>query len=254
MSRGNDGLWNTVSIFFLVATVIAVVTFAVIGFTGGSPQQADEPIPTAAVLPTLTPTPPPTATFTPLPPTETATGTATDFPTNTPRPTDAPTLAPSPIPSATITASPSPTETLSVTLTNTPEPTATGPTAPPPPPYPFAAQPAQFTRNFANTAGCAWQGIGGQVLGLDGAAYTNTLQVHVYSQQQDFGRVFTGTNSAYGVSGFEVRVANAITAGIYFVQLESRANIAISDAVQVTFPGDCEQNAAIINFEQVRPL
>jgi len=92
------------------------------------------------------------------------------------------------------------------------------------------------------------------VLALGGGAFTNPLQVHVYSAQQDYGRVFTGSNSAYGQSGFEVRVANSINPGTYFVQLESRNGIPISSEVQVTFPGDCDQNVALINFEQVRSL
>jgi len=254
MGSENDGLYNIISIVFLVLTGIAILIFLVMLFTGDS-ADAGLAIPTARVLPTVTNTPvPPTITPT-LPATLTWTPTMTD----TPRPTSTglPSVTPSftPIPSATITATLSATPTLNVTLTNTPTATPTGPTSTAPPALPFAGPPqTQFTRNFANTAGCAWQGIGGQVLALDGSAFMTPLQVHVYSVEQDFGRVLTGTNSAYGASGYEVRVANTINRQTFFIQLESRGGVPVSSAVQITFPGDCNQNAAILNFQQVRSL
>lgn len=254
MGSENEGLYNMVSIVFLVLTGIAVLIFLVMLVTGES-ADAQLAIPTAASIPTATDTPiPPTITLTPLP-TLTWTPTMTD----TPRPTSTglPTMTPSftPIPSATITPTLSPTATLNVTLTNTPTATPTGPTSTAPPALPFVGPASiQFTRNFANTAGCAWQGIGGQVLAIDGSSFTTPLQVHVYSVEQDFGRTLTGTNSAYGTSGFEVRVGNTLNRLTYFVQLESRGGVPVSPAVQLTFPGDCNQNAAIVNFQQARSL
>jgi hypothetical protein len=253
MGSGNDRLWNAVSIFFLVATVLVIIYFIFRGITGGQVESAA--VPTARVLPTITVTPiPPTATETQIPTeTQTPTETVTPLPSSTARPTV--TNTPTPLPSATVTETPTITPTLDVTFTPTVIPSPTGPSPTAPPALPFAGPPqVQFTRNFANTAGCAWQGIGGQVLALGGGQFTTPLQVHVYSTGQDFPRVFTGSNSAYGASGFEVRVANAITTETFYVQLESRSNIPVSPPVQVDFPGDCEQNVALINFEQVRSL
>ena len=255
MGRGNDGLLNAVSIFFLAATGVAIIVFIVMGFTGGVSEEQLAVLPTLRVLPspTDTPIPPtPTDTTTPLP-TETPTETATPTATASVPPTA--TTSATPLPSATITPTPTVTPTLDVTFTPTFEPTPTGPTPTSLPPYPFAGPAAvQFTRNFANTQGCAWQGIGGQVLALGGGSFTNPLQVKVYNDFVDLPPVFTGTNSAYGAAGFEVRVANSITRDIYFVELQSRTGIPISEPVQVTFPGDCEQNVAIVNFQQVRSL
>ncbi|MDQ7024683.1 MAG: hypothetical protein Q9P44_03910 [Anaerolineae bacterium] len=253
MDRGNDGLWNAVSIFFLVATVVVIIIFLVMGFSAG--QVSEAAVPTVRVLPTSTNTPiPPTVTPTlTLTATNTPTPTATGLPSLTPRPTETDTLTP--FPSATITATTTVTPTLDVTLTFTPIPSATGPSPTAPPALPFAGPDnVQFTRNFANTQGCAWEGIGGQILALGGGSYTNTLQVHVFNATQDFAPVFTGTNSAYGASGFEVRIANAITRDTYFVQLQTRNGVPISEQVTVSFPGDCEQNVAIVNFQQVRSL
>jgi hypothetical protein len=253
MGNGNDRLWNAVSIFFLVATVLAIIYFIFRGITGG--QVESSAVPTVAAVPTSTPIPPsPTPTETLIPTeTPTPTETATPIPTGTPPPTT--THTPTPLPSATVTATPTITPTLDVTFTPTIIPSPTGPTPTVPPALPFAGPPqVQYTRNFANTQGCAWQGIGGQVLALGGGTFTTPLQVHVYNNLQDLPRVFTGTNSAYGASGFEVRVSNAITLDTFFVQLETRNGIPVSEPVQVDFPGDCEQNVALINFEQVRSL
>lgn len=255
MGSNNDALWNGVSILFLILTVVAIVLTAVMMFTGGASVETLAVVPTEFVLPTLTLTPiPPTITPTDIPTltdTPLPTTTGTPPPTGTPLPTN----SPSPVPSSTITASPTITPTLDITETPTVQPSPTGPSPTAPPPIPFAGpETIQFTRNFANTQGCAWQGIGGQILALGGGSYTNPLQVHVFGAGQDFGRVFTGSNSAYGASGFEVRVANAITRDTYLVQLESRNGVPISEQIQVTFPGDCESNVAIINFQQVRSL
>jgi hypothetical protein len=253
MGSGNDELWNMVSIGLLVATGIVLIIFVIMGFSKSTGDVSV--VPTVRVAPSITPTYTPTITRTPLPPTFTPTFTPSFTPTPGPTATIPPTNTPAPIPTETITPTPSPTETLDVTLTNTPTETPTGPTPTPPSAFPFAGPDApQFTRNFANTAGCAWQGIGGTVTDINGNAFANPLQVHVYSQQQDFGRVLTGTNSSYGPAGFEVRVANNINRQTYFVRLESQGGTALSPVVQFTFPGDCEQNVAIVNFEQTRSL
>ena len=255
MGSNNDAILDGVSIFFLIAAVIAILVTIFMALTGGGNDAEALAIPTEFIIPSPTDIPP-TLTYTPTrTPTETLTPTATYTPSSTPTDSPTETQTPTQIPSPTITSTPTITLTPDVTETPTIEPTPTGPTSTPPPPLPFAAPDTiQFTRNFANTQGCAWQGIGGQVLALGGGSFTNPLQVHVYTNGQDFGRVFTGSNSAYGASGFEVRVANAITTDTYFVQLESRNGVPVSTEVQITFPGDCEQNVALINFEQVRSL
>jgi hypothetical protein len=41
---------------------------------------------------------------------------------------------------------------------------------------------------------------------------------------------------------------------MYYVELQSQGGTIISDTVQVTFPGGCDGNLAIVNFEQTRPF
>jgi hypothetical protein len=103
--------------------------------------------------------------------------------------------------------------------------------------------------------GCAWQGIGGQVLTRDGQQFTQQiLKVHVFSLDGAFDyRVNTSTTSLYGgASGWEIKVSDAINNQTYFVQLETDIGTQISPRITVQFPNDCARNVALINFIQQR--
>jgi len=280
MGRGTNRIYNVISLVFLV---LALLILAFVGLRMTQPPTvvatAVVALPTAAVLPSLTPTltetpVPPTATFT-LTPSPTNTETSTPSPTftwtliptltTTPVP---PTFTPLPsatwFPSATITPSLTITFTLVPSLTpvpsTTPLPTATvnsftpQPTEPPPSPFPFRLRDPQpvYTLNFANSAGCSWQGIGGQVSDMSGLAI-NGLRVHVYGAGIDTYST-SGSNSLYGASGWEVPLANIVTTSVYFVELQSQGGTIISETVQVNFPGNCQQNLALVNFQQTRPF
>jgi hypothetical protein len=209
----------------------------------------------SGALPTLTPS----VTFTPSDvPTFTLTPTWTSTPTASLTPTE---TAP---PSATITVTQGPTDTPSLTFTPsisptfTPSITPTGPTetfTPTLSPFLFALRDQQvvFTRNTFNSQGCAWQGIGGQVFDENGIELNSTsgLQVHVFGSGID-ARAQVGTNSFYGVSGWEQAVDTKINANTYFVELLSAQGTAISDRIQVSFPSNCEQNAALVRFYRTR--
>lgn len=185
-----------------------------------------------AALPTSTPTNtplvPPTLTFTPSP-------------TITPTPFVEPTQPPSPTqagPTATFTPAP------------TLPPLITGPTESP---FPFAARDqVVFTQNFANTAGCNWQGVGGQVFDLNGQPLTN-IRVHVFGSGVDLFAV-SGSNTLYGVSGWEIQLTNGITTNSYVVELQSAQGTIISPQIAITFPADCARNLAVVNFVQTRPF
>lgn len=253
MGQGSARIYNIISIIFLVLSFLWII-FVVIRMLGPAPQrEVAEQLPEVLVLPTLTPTLTPTATRTP---------TITPTPTETLTPTQTPTLTFTSPPSATITDTPFATDTPTSTPTSaespTTEPTLTptgpSPTAPPTPsPYLFALRDQQviFTQNFANTAGCAWQGIGGQVFDLNGAALTG-LKIHVYGG--DSIDVFTtsGDNSLYGPAGWEQPVDNKINNRTYYVELQTSEGTIVSEAVQVTFPSDCQKNLALVNFVQTR--
>lgn len=257
MGDGSSRIYNLISLVFFVLT-IGVLAFGVTRFMQGAPQTPVAAIPTAMELPTVTPTFTPSKT---LPATWTPTPTWTDTPTNTP--TDAPTLTPSrtvtatPAPTDTPTNTPTPSDTPTVTPTPTLDATATPvwTDTPQPSPFPFALRNNQvaFTSNFANTAACQWQGFGGAVFDLGGRPF-NGVRVHVYDGQTVDLYTASGSNTLYGQGGWEIQVATGINDRTYFVELQSAEGTVISPTVQVTFPGSCDGNLAVVTFEQTRPF
>lgn len=247
-------LFNIITIVMLVLAVLVLVWTGV-QFLAPAPAEDVLQLPTQNILPTETPTSTPRPT---LPPTFTLTPTITQ----TPSPTLTPTLPPSPSP--TITDTPLPTAT--ITDTGVPEPTATftpsatssEPTAtftPTESLFPFQVrQPPGiiFTRNTFNTAACQFQAVGGQVLGLSDAGLDG-IQVFVFGAGID--RVTTsGFNTAYGPGGWEIPVDTTINNNTYSVELRTSIGTAISDRIEITFPSNCDENIAIVQFEQTRPF
>ena len=264
MSRGSSAIYNIVAIVFLILSILACI-YVVWQFTSTPATSAVEAfVPTVAVLPTLTASA--TATATDLPtatptPTQTLVPSITPAPTHTPAPTATPvppTATLTPEPSATATGTPPPTETgtATATATNLPPPTLEpSPTGPTPSPFPFDVRGdgANFTTNFANTAGCAWQGIGGQVFDVNGSPLTN-IQVHVFGVNNFDQYTVSGSNSLYGAGGWEISVGTTISASNYVVELITTQGTRISSQVTVSFPGDCTRNLALVNFIQTRPF
>ncbi len=256
MGEGKGTIYNVISLVFLVLTILTIV-FVIMRMAGPVAEKREVALnlPTAVILPTLTPSPIPT---TGLPPTFTFTPTDTLTPTNTLPPTEIP---PTVTVSPTITDTPAPTETPAATLTPSisptllPTETPTGPTptlAPTLNPYLYELRQGQviFTQNFANTAACAWQGLGGQVFNTEGTPL-NGLKIHVFGSNFD-RTVDSGSNSLYGPGGWEVPVDNKISAQTYYVELLSPGGTAVSARIQVTFPSDCARNVALVNFIQTR--
>lgn len=257
MGQGTDRVYNLISIVFGIATVIAVITIAAILLSPPSnPDAQVAALPGIIEFPTETPFLTLTPSRTPLPPTFTHTPTET----LTPLPSDTPTATITVSP--TITDTPAPTDTPTITFTPSASPTFTptntpfGPTitfTPTISPYLFdLRENINFVPNFTNTLACAWQGIGGQVLGLDGQPYTGQAQIHVFNDR--FDRVVPmGSNSQYGgPTGYEIPVSDSINTEIFFIQLESTFGTQLSPRIQLQFPSDCGRNAAIVNFIQKR--
>lgn len=256
MGEGSARIYNIISLIFVFLTVVVII-MGVARLLGPAPTPPETIEPPAVLeLPTLTPTP--TASDTPIPTwTYTPTNTETPVLTDTPGPTEPPTATITPTP--TITPSLTITPTLPATATEVPTepPTVEGQAAlptQPPSPFPFRLRNNQvaFTNNFANSAGCQWQGFGGAVFDLNGQPL-NEIRVHVYGDNVDLYTT-SGTNTLYGQGGWEVQVANGINTNTYYVELQSQGGTVISDTVQVTFPGGCETNLAVANFEQTRPF
>ncbi|MBC6937376.1 MAG: hypothetical protein DWB42_16275 [Chloroflexi bacterium] len=108
-----------------------------------------------------------------------------------------------------------------------------------------------YTQNFANSAGCAWQGIGGQVIDINNVAL-NGLQVHIFGPAIGDRFVTSGSNSLYGAGGWEQPVDNKINGNTYYVELLSAGGTPISPRIEVAFPLDCTKNVALVNFIQIR--
>lgn len=65
----------------------------------------------------------------------------------------------------------------------------------------------------------------------------------------------TGSAEAYGSSGWEVQLGDAVSVNEVTVQVFSADGVTpISEAVTVSFPGSCDQNLALVNFVQVVPF
>ncbi|MGB1285093.1 MAG: hypothetical protein ACPG7F_01055 [Aggregatilineales bacterium] len=255
-------------VYNTLALIFTILTLAAIGVTGYLFATTDPVLPTTAALPTVAPTftpITPTITFTPsetsLPPTFTPTPTITATPTATSTETATDT------PTATITDTPAPTFTPSITFTPSASPTftptwtPTGASATPSPteiPFAFKLRenPPLIVQNFANSAGCNWQGMGGRVLKFDGTEYSNS-QVIIRAFKSNLDTIDRtaniGSNTLYGPGGWEVALETQITNDVYFVRLETVNGTEISPTYQVQFPNDCTQNVAVINFIETRP-
>lgn len=280
MGRGRARIYNIISLIFVILAVIWIV-YVILQVTGPTTTStaAAVIVPTALVLPTasntftpsftptntdtLTPTPTFTSTLTPtITPTLIASSTPVT-PTDTPVPSA--TLTSTPIPSTTLTFTPVPSLTITVTIgptltpvPSTPVPTLPNftpqPTQPPPSPFPFVVKDNQviFTTNFANAAGCAWQGIGGQVFDTNGQPLPG-IRVHVFGNGLDVFAT-SGSNTLYGPSGYEIAVANTIGNNTYLVELQTDQGTIIAPQQAVSFPSDCARNLALVNFQQSRPF
>ncbi len=258
MGRGTARIYNIISLVFLVLSFLWIL-FVISRMIGPAPTVENQAaaLPTALVLPTLPPTNTPTAT---LFPTETMTPTQTETPTVTPTETIAPTSSATITTTAAATFTPTTTPTPPFTFTPTPSETPAESATPQPPtlsPFPFDLRNNEvlYVPNINTSIGCAWQGIAGQVFDMGGNPLPTPLRVHIYGGPDNLELYQnTASNTNYGPSGWEQPVGTIINTGTYYVQLESAGGTPVSQAVQVTFPGDCNANLALVNFIQNRPL
>jgi len=237
-----SGFFNAITLILFLA-VLGVLTVAMAALLTPPPPPEITPLPTfVGALPTetQTATPTPTATATAsLPPTFTPRPSPTHTLTHTPTSTRPPTLTP-------VLPSPTPSSTLTPTPTHTPTET--------PIPFPYVIRgEANFSANTVNSLGCAWQGIGGQVLGEAGelsAEQIAGLSVRVISDASD-SRTRVGSNSQYGATtGWEITLDSFPTAMLVYVRLESADGVAQSPDAQVRFTGECAANLARLDFAQ----
>lgn len=252
------------SALLITIGVIVIVFVAYLAFPDLFPQinsvTPPEPQSEIAQLPTVASVREvPTLTNTPIPPVQ---------PTNTPPPTEtfaAPTA--SPTKQAASTATPTavlegselipPTLTPTPTRTPTPTPTPRGPTPTPtntPSAFPFTktADSPIYLRNYANSAGCNWSGIAGEVLDVAGNPVALGLyRVHIWDGGVDV-RLDTSSKQEYGPSGWEQFIFNAPVERFYNIQLETVSGTAVSEVYRVQSQNDCNRNLLYFIFLQNR--
>ncbi len=102
--------------------------------------------------------------------------------------------------------------------------------------------------------GCAWQGIGGQVFGMNGEPLIGfTIRVEGVTDPSLVLTTVSGAQTAYGTSGWEIKLADGPNSHVYRVTLFQNDR-RVSDPRQIAFPNDCGRNLGLVNFVQITPL
>ena len=256
VQRRGGGPLNLLAVIF---TLFSCINLMCVTSVFANPGLVPGPLrpPTEAAVVTLTPTPTPsnTSSFPTFPASWTETVTA--GPTDTPAPRDTGTPEPTDTPRGP-TKTPTPTWTFTPTPSNTPTPTATGPTPTRTAtlsPFPFVLQGGApgYIPNFANTAGCSWMGIAGQVFNMSGQPLVGYL-VHFDGGPLQLD-AYTGSKPAYGPAGYEFggfQDHPVDTDGVYKIQLRDVAGTPLSDVISLKTYADCNKNLILVNFQQVR--
>jgi hypothetical protein len=253
---GGSVLFNALTLIFLVMSLASLVCVgAVFAFPGLVPLEFRPATRVALVtVPPLPAQPTATATarFATLPPEWTATLTLT--PSLTPIPSETFTLTPSRTPRGP-TETPTLTPSITRTPTRTPTVTPTGPTRTPTRtlsalPYTLQGNGPTYVTNFANSAGCNWQGIAGQVFDLAGKPVLGLL-VHLEGGGLNYDTI-TGSKPEYGTGGYELFIGNSpqTTTNTYRVQLRTSAGQPLSDTYVIPTFQDCNRNLALVNYVQ----
>ncbi len=185
--------------------------------------------------------------------------------TNTTQPTATSTTVNTQVPTATLTTAPTTIATTVVPTTaktNTPTTASTATTAPTSAPtavvYPFAVQAGSpvLIQNFVNSsAGCAWQGIAGQVFDTDGAPLKNIVVKAGGTWNGTAVSLvgMTGVAADYGEGGYELVLGTKVAASnsTVWVQLYDLSSNVLSNKVYISTTTDCSQNLVLLNFKAI---
>ncbi len=187
-----------------------------------------------------------------------ATATPTVVPaTSTPIKTNTPTPA-STSPAATNTPTTAATATTARTNTPTTAPTVAPTIVSTTTAYLYTVQsgsPVQI-QNFVNsTAGCAWQGIAGQVFDNDSTPIKNIVVKAGGTWNGATVNLLgmTGAASNYGEGGYELVLGTKVVAtnNTVWVQLYDLAGKALTEKVYVSTSTDCTKNLVLLNFKEI---
>ena len=107
-----------------------------------------------------------------------------------------------------------------------------------------------YIKNFANTAGCNWLGIAGQVFDLNGNVILNLI-IHLEGGGLNVDTI-TGTRIEYGPGGYELYLGNTPinTTDVYRIQLRTSNGQPLSDVYVIPTFADCNKNLILANFLQ----
>jgi hypothetical protein len=108
-----------------------------------------------------------------------------------------------------------------------------------------------YMANWANSAGCKWLGIAGQVFDFNGRAVLG-----LYAHLEGGGLTVdapTGSQPQYGLGGYEIFLADHVmdTTNTYQLQLRNPGGEALSDWYTVPTHADCSKNLIVVNFVHV---
>lgn len=107
-----------------------------------------------------------------------------------------------------------------------------------------------YLPNFANSNGCAWLGISGQVFDLERKGALGLI-VRVTGSNGFDASTITGSFQKYGPSGYEVTLGIAPVDGTdWYIQLQNGSGQALSETINLQTFNDCQRNHMIFNFEQ----
>ena len=244
--KHSDIVWNILTVLVLLAIAGMVLYFVFIYYYPTSPLNTYPP-PTEAVALVLPTNPPPTATVVSLTWTPVRIASVTRTPTLTKTVTV--TVTPSFTP-VTPSLTPTITETLTPEITDTSRPYS---------PFPFMLQGPPASRpaaDFQANHTCSWMGVAGYVVDMQNRPLTGITVQLVGSLNQRYVEQtsLTGTALAYGQSGYEFTVADAMIGSqkSLSVYLLDQAGLPLSEKVTFDTFDDCSKNLVLINFKQVR--
>ena len=230
-------IWNILTVIVLLGICGLVYTFLAIYLNPARVPARLRPAP----LPTLYQTPTPTATIILQPPTWTPTPTLKPVATRTKAPTWT-SVALLITPTRTMTPTDTPiVDTATITLTAMP-----------------AAADITYvasTTQHPNLA-CNWLGIGGTVMDASNKPLTfQTIQLGgTLNGKAVTGLALSGNNAAYGVSGFEIKIADSAvdSTQTVWVQLFDNNGHLLTEKTYFDTYKDCQKNLVIIVFTIMR--
>lgn len=126
--------------------------------------------------------------------------------------------------------------------------------------YPFAVEGRPVTlasTTFRADSGCAWQGVAGRVVDLQGrpvAGYYVTLFGSFGDEEIDVTTLTGGAQAIYGEGGYEFYLGSQPldSAGELRLQLLDANRVPVSAVIVVDTFAACDKNLVLVNFKQVR--